>query len=245
MVQVASLSTTRGVAVVVPVLDDAVELARLLERIAAWPVRPAEIAVVAASDAAALAALCARHGCRLIHAEPNRGLQLDLGARATHAPVLWFLHADAAPPPEALAAIEGAVAAGAEGGCFRFGLAGARTPTKRLLERLVALRVRLGGIAYGDQGLFAQRSAYVETGGFPHQPLFEEVRLVRALRRRGAFRVLDCALPVSTRRWERDGWWRRSCRNRWLALRYACGAPAERLAATYHMGRPQGSGTSI
>lgn len=244
MAAVAPLSTTTQVAIVVPVLDDAPALARLLETIASWRAQPAEIAVAAAADAAQLEPLCARYGCTLLRSKPNRGLQLDLGARATSAPIIWFLHADAAPPAEALDAIGRAIAAGAAGGCFRFEFAGPATATKRLLERLVALRIAWGGIAYGDQGLFARRSAYVDSGGFPHQPLFEEVSLVRELRRRGGFRVLDCALRVSTRRWEREGWWRRCWRNRWLALRYACGAPAEQLAATYHMRPPQRSGTS-
>jgi hypothetical protein len=102
----------------------------------------------------------------------------------------------------------------------------------------VRLRVRLGGIPYGDQGLFMRRAAYAACGGFPHQPLFEEVELVRQLRRHGRFEVLEEPLRVSTRRWDRDGWWRRSLLNRWLALCYMAGVPAERLARGYHEGVP-------
>jgi len=38
---------------------------------------------------------------------------------------------------------------------------------------------------------------------------------------------------VATRRWERDGWLRRSLHNRWLALRFALGGRPEVLAARY------------
>lgn len=223
-----------GIAVVIPIFDDAEAIARLLRAIASWPLAPDEIVVVAAAEDAALTALCNSFGCRLIRARANRGEQLDRGARHTTAPVVWFLHADAEPPDDGLAAIKAAIEAGVDGGCFRFEFQGPRTQTKRALERLVALRIRCGGIPYGDQGLFARRDAYLVAGGFRPQPLFEEVSLVRGLRKRGRFRVLKQPLRVATRRWDRDGWWRRTWRNRWLALCYACGVPAERLAESYH-----------
>jgi hypothetical protein len=182
---------------------------------------------------AAVAALCEARRCRYVEAPANRGAQLAAGARACEADTLWFVHADAEPPSDGLEAIAAAVRAGAESGCFRFAFQGAPTWYKRLLARLVALRVRCGGMAYGDQGVFVRRALYHELGGFAEWPLFEEVPLVRRLRARGTFRVLPRVLAVSPRRWERDGWVRRTLHNRWLALRFACGARPEALAASY------------
>ena len=99
---------------------------------------------------------------------------------------------------------------------------------------LVNLRVSLGGIPYGDQGIFVRRDAYLKCGGFTHQPLFEEVTLVRKLRARGRFRILAEPIGVSPRRWERDGWIRRSLANRRLALAYLCGQTAQQLATRYN-----------
>jgi len=134
---------------------------------------------------------------------------------------------------DALAVIAAAVRDGAESGCFRFAFQGPPAWHKRLLAELVALRIRCGGMVYGDQGIFARRDVYLELGGFPAWPLFEEVQLVRRLRARGTFRVLPRALAVATRRWERDGWLRRTLHNRWLALRFALGSRPEALAARY------------
>jgi rSAM/selenodomain-associated transferase 2 len=223
-----------GIALIIPVRDDAAPLRALLESIAAWATAPAEVIVVADDLDPALERLCCGNGARLIVAAPNRGGQLDAGARAATAPVLWFVHADASLPSEGLDAIGLALADGADAGCFRFTFRGEAAWYKALLARLVALRVRLGGIPYGDQGLFARRDVYLACGGFPHQPLFEEVRLVTRLRQRGTFRPLREPIGVSPRRWERDGWWRRTLRNRWLALRFMLGASAERLARGYH-----------
>jgi rSAM/selenodomain-associated transferase 2 len=227
------LTRNSAVGIVIPVHTDLEALRALLGRIGAWRDRPAEIVVVATESPTELAELCTRHGCRLLHCRANRGEQLDRGARASAAPILWFLHVDAAPPEQALAEIRAAVAAGAAGGCLRFAFQGPRAWYKNAIERLVALRIRCGGIPYGDQGLFAQRPAYLAAGGFRHEPLFEEVGLVRGIRQIGPFQVLTAPSGVATRRWDRDGWWRRTWHNRWLALCHACGVSAQRLAKSY------------
>jgi len=225
------MSAASGIAVVIPVLGEAGELDALLAQLAAQ--RPAQIIVVSGNADVAVAAVCARRGCEHTQAAANRGAQLDAGARRASAPVLWFVHADAKVPRDALAVIAAAVREGADSGCFRFAFQGPPAWYKRLLAKLVALRIRCGGMAYGDQGIFARRDVYFELGGFPAWPLFEEVQLVRRLRARGTFRVLPRSLAVATRRWERDGWLRRSLHNRWLALRFALGGRPEVLAARY------------
>ena len=222
---------TARVAVVIPVLGDEAELARLLRFLRSQPLEA--IVVVCGRADTRVAALCREHACTYLETAANRGAQLDAGARAAAAPVLWFLHADAAPPPDALRAIEAALLSGAESGCFRFAFQGPATWYKRLLASLVALRVRWGGMVYGDQGVFVRRDVYLQCEGFARQPLFEEARLIRRLRARGTFVVLPHAIGVATRRWERDGWWRRTVRNRWLAIRYMLGARPESLAASY------------
>ena len=226
-----SRSRAHRVAVVVPVLADRQALSALLSALRAQA--PAEVIVVSGRADPDMAALCQEHGCLYLERAANRGAQLDAGAHAASAPVIWFLHADVEPSPDALDAIEAAIAAGAESGCFRFAFQGSRTWYKRLLEALVALRIRCGGVAYGDQGIFVRSDAYLACGGFAREPLFEEVRLVKRLRARGTFRVLAEPIRVSTRRWERDGWWYRTLHNRWLALRFALGAPPQALAASY------------
>jgi len=225
------MSAASGIAVVIPVLGDAAELDALLAQLAAQG--PEQVIVVSGRADPAVAAVCARHACGYAETAANRGAQLDAGARRATAPVLWFVHADAEVPRDALAVIVAAVREGAESGCFRFAFQGPPTWYKRLLAELVALRIRCGGMVYGDQGIFARRDVYLELGGFPAWPLFEEVQLVRRLRARGTFRVLPRALAVATRRWERDGWLRRTLHNRWLALRFALGGRPEALAARY------------
>ena len=222
-----------NIAIIVPVMRDAASFRALADRIDSWADQPREIIVVSGETNPDLRSFCDDINARYLETEPCRGKQLDTGARASEANVLWFLHADAVPYPSSLGEIALAMAEGAEGGHFRFRFTGPRRWRKEFIEWLVGARIRCGGIPYGDQGLFARRQAYLDCGGFPHQPLFEEVELVKRLRARRRFRSLATPIGVSPRRWERDGWIRRSLSNRRLAIRYALGAKAEQLASAY------------
>ena len=225
--------TTADIAIVIPVLGDAARLQALLDLVAGWKLKPREIIVVAADADPRLSSACEDRGWLCLTSEPCRGRQQDQGARAAGAGVLWFLHADASPRPSSLEDITRAVADGAVGGHFKFTFSGNPMRRKSVIGWLTNLRVKLGGIPYGDQGIFVRRDIYLECGGFSHQPLFEEVALVRKLRARGPLAALATPLGVSPRRWERDGWIRRCLNNRRLALAYACGQTAHRLAHRY------------
>jgi rSAM/selenodomain-associated transferase 2 len=226
------MKPTATIDVIIPVLGDSGPLARLLAQISQWGDAALQVIVVAGDDDPATAEVAQRAGARYLCTEPCRGRQLDVGAQAATGDILWFLHADAVPQPGAGAAIRAAVAQGAVGGYFCFGFQGRPTATKRLLAAAINLRARIG-VPYGDQALFATRAAYGRAGGYPHQPLFEEVALVRGLRRSGRFRQLRLGVGVDPRRWENDGFLTRTLRNRWLALRYALGTPSQHLAASY------------
>ena len=48
------------------------------------------------------------------------------------------------------------------------------------------LRSRLTGIATGDQAIFVRRELFERVGGFPDQPLMEDIALSRRLKRASA-----------------------------------------------------------
>nr|WP_254797454.1 glycosyltransferase [Pseudomonas aromaticivorans] len=220
-----------GVSVIIPCWHDEACLARLLGQLAACA-PPLQVVVVDAAQSEACRALCRQHGALWLASRPCRGAQLRQGAAQASHEALWFLHADAELCGDPLGALRAALGAGAVGGCFAFRFAGAPPWQGRLLAWLVNRRTRFG-TPYGDQGLFARRGAYLAAGQHAPWPLFEEVPLVGGLRRLGAFRRLGPGVLVDPRRWLRDGWWRRSLRNRLLALGFALGVPVERLARGY------------
>lgn len=220
------------ISVIVPVYRDRDALHSVLEKLRDTLSDSDEIIVVDGDAAADCESICAAFNARYLRSPTCRGLQLDTGATSATGDILWFLHADSAPPEGSAEAIRAAFADGAVGGYFRFSFLGPRAWYKSLLERAINWRSR-NGVPYGDQGLFVSRSAYAAVGGFAHEPLFEEVALVKALRAAGDFVQLPLLIGVSPRRWERDGWLRRTLHNRMLAVGHRLGIHPARLARRY------------
>ncbi len=218
-----------------PVLRDTTALTALLTE----PRERGDQWIVVNGDPAdrSLDALRAAHpDVRWLDAEPGRGAQLAAGAAQAVGAWVIFLHADT----RLSAGWRGEVTrvaldASYLWGCFRLRL-DTRAWQARLIEAAVRVRVRLFRLPYGDQGMFFCRETLEALGGVPRLPLMEDVALARGFARLGP--PFRSALPAvtSARRWERDGWWRRSSRNVWLLTQYMLGAPPERLARTYQTG---------
>lgn len=223
---------TPTVSVIVPVVGDTEVLANLLNNLRSLDVPPDEIVIVDGGSSAGCRSLARRFRCVYVGTRAGRGHQLHAGALRASGDVLWFLHADAEPHADGVLLIRQRHREGATGGFFRFRFSGPPTWYKRLLAQLINWRANIG-VPYGDQGLFIARGTYDSIGGFADAPLFEEVPLVRSLRQRGPFAPVAADIGVSPRRWERDGWLRRSIENRCLALAYTLGVPPRRLARRY------------
>ncbi len=227
--------SSSGISVIIPCLHDEDRLERLLLqlRLAESETEiPLQIVVVDAAISERCQALCRSNDALWSSATPSRGEQLRQGAALSVHETLWFLHADADLGRQALMVVSEAIEEGATGGYFAFRFSDTKCWQGRLIERLVAWRNRVG-VPYGDQGIFARRTAYFAAGQHAPWPLFEEVPLVKGLRQQGIFQRLEHGLGVSSRRWQRDGWWRRACRNRLLAIAFMLNLSPFTLARLY------------
>ena len=169
-----------------------------------------------------------------VESEEGRGQQLNAGAARARGEWVWFVHADSRLPDDWLSVFR-ALAASPEviGGSFTLRLESTAWQA-RVLERGVAVRVRLFGLPYGDQGLFVRRATFQRLGGYAPIPLMEDVEFVRRLKRFGQLRHLNEQIGTSARRWERDGWWTRSALNLVFLALYQLGASPAWLAKRYH-----------
>jgi hypothetical protein len=229
--------------VMVPTWHDDEELLELLVCLGRLDAPPEHVIVVDGASSQLTADICRRGNAQWLPSSPGRGVQLSAAVVAAQQALgetagspgetFWFLHTDCRPHRQSACAIREAIVLGAPGGYFRFRFGGSPGPLKALLERCIALRCRMG-MVYGDQAIFVTRTAYEASPGLDRQPLFEEVPLVRHLKRAGYFAALKLPITVSPRRWERDGFLRRTLQNRSLALGYILGIPASRLARWYH-----------
>lgn len=220
----------RTIAVIIPALNAAGTLAETIAALAAPLVT--ELVVVDGGSADATPRTARDAGARVIAAARGRGGQLAAGVAATRAPWLLLLHADTRLDPGWHGAAFALMQTGmARAGYFRFRLDSA-APAARHLERLVDWRCRWLGLPYGDQGLLVPRALLAQVGGIRPLPLMEDVDLVRRLGRRRLV-ALDGDAVTSARRWESEGWLRRSARNLACLSLYLLGVPPARIARLY------------
>ena len=225
------------VTVVIPVLFDADAVARVLPQIPASS--DIEVIVVDGAQDPRLDNIAAAHGkARVQRAPAGRGRQMNAGAESASGEWLFFLHADSV-LPEGWTAAFVSLDAAVVGGWFRFALEDAAWQA-RVIERLVAWRVKFLRLPYGDQGLFVRRRLFRSLGGYCEWPLLEDVAFARRLVRGGPVAELPLALRTSSRRWRREGWFRRSTMNLAIVILYFAGVSPARLARWYRTERRSG-----
>ncbi|MBI5481866.1 MAG: TIGR04283 family arsenosugar biosynthesis glycosyltransferase [Deltaproteobacteria bacterium] len=138
---------------------------------------------------------------RVVAAPRGRASQMNAGARAASGDVLLFLHADVRLPDDAARHIEAAlVDPHTVGGAFRTWTAPDRPTWLGPLLHLADLRSRYTSLPYGDQAPFVRRAAFDALGGFPEQPLMEDLEFSLRLHRLGAIARVPARVRVSGRR---------------------------------------------
>lgn len=221
--------------IVIPTLNAAetlpATLAALVEGLEAGLIRDLVISDGGSTDATGDIADAA--GATWVSGAPSRGGQLRRGCGAARGDWLLVLHADTRPDPGWSRAVAAHVAQGQGAGYFGLAFDATGLPPA-LVAGWANLRAAVFGLPYGDQGLLVARADLDRAGGYPDQPLMEDVALVRALARAGVpLRRLPVRAVTSAQRYAREGWLRRGARNLGTLARYAAGADPARLAERY------------
>ncbi|MBA2623558.1 MAG: TIGR04283 family arsenosugar biosynthesis glycosyltransferase [Chthoniobacterales bacterium] len=234
----AAGSSAPTISIIVPSWHDAENLSALLPVLAGLNgIR--EIIVADAGGDAATEHLARRHGAILCSCPaPNRGAQMNLGARAASADMLLFQHADTELTARHVSAIDLACREPAViGGAF-FRKFDDRHPRLMWLEQFARFLTRNGGTLYGDQSVFVRREVFSQLDGFAEIPLMEDMEFSRRLRAAGKVVVLDPPVGTSSRRHSREGAWRKTIQNGLFILLYKIGVSPRRLHRWYYADRP-------
>ncbi|HKI62056.1 MAG TPA: TIGR04283 family arsenosugar biosynthesis glycosyltransferase [Mariprofundaceae bacterium] len=220
-----------AIAVVVPVLDEAGELAARLPGLLC--LEADELVVVDGGSHDGTLHILQQAGIRYVSGKPGRAHQMNAGVAATKSEVIVFLHIDTLITSSDLLHVKAAMQKpGIVGGRFDVRLTG-KHPMFRVIETMINLRSRLSRISTGDQGIFVHRDVFERMGGFPDQPLMEDIEFSRRLKREGKIICLTQKLVNSSRRWEKHGLIRTILLMWKLRLLYRLGVPVERLATMY------------
>ena len=194
-----------ALSIIIPTLNESRRLPACLAAARAGFGNDAEIIVTDGGSRDDTCALAHSAGATLVRGERGRGEQLHNGFEAARGEICVFLHADTLVPPSAGHAI-GHLLQNQQvvGGAFSLEFS-EKSLRLNALQHAINLRSRVFRRATGDQVIFARTRTLREIGGVPRVPLFEDVRLCRALRRAGAFVILKERVRTSARLWQDKG----------------------------------------
>ncbi|ABG31369.1 glycosyl transferase [Roseobacter denitrificans] len=167
-------------------------------------------------------------GADVVEGDASRGGQLARGCRVAQGEWLLVLHADTRLNEAWVGPVVQHLGS-AQAAWFRLAFEdGGRAG--RIVAAWANLRSHLG-LPYGDQGLLVPAALYTRVGGYPNQPLMEDVAIARALK--GHMVGLNVTATTSASRYKKQGWIRRGGRNLWTLIRYFAGTPPQQLAQSY------------
>jgi rSAM/selenodomain-associated transferase 2 len=224
-----------AISVIIPTLDEAHSLGATLQAVARFSHGGrVEVIVVDGGSADATREIARAGGAhRIVRSERGRGAQMHAGALEARGDVLWFLHADTLPPPDAPALILDALRrdARAVGGNFAISFDGTRFAARFLTWLYPQLRKL--GLCYGDSAIFVRADAYRKVGGFRPFPIFEDLDLVRRLKGRGKLVHLGARVVTSSRRFEGRSFAFTFARWSFLQMLYWLGVSPHTLSRLY------------
>jgi rSAM/selenodomain-associated transferase 2 len=221
-----------SLSIIVPVLNEATGIEAALAALAPYRARGCEVVVVDGGSNDNTPAFASPLADRVLTAPRGRAAQMNAGAAAARGDVLLFLHADTRLPANADDLI-GNVLARSGRAWGRFDIRFDQGRIMPLIAIMMNLRSQLSGIATGDQAMFVTRAAFNAVGGFPAQPLMEDIAfssLVRPISRPACIRA---RVTTSARRWRTQGVLRTVLLMWRLRLAYFLGGDPARLARQY------------
>ncbi len=172
----------------------------------------------------------------LVTAGASRGGQIRQGIVNSERPFIWVLHADSVIDDSTIKAItEMARRQDEVWGRFNLSL----IPSTRMLQLIsffMNFRSRKTKICTGDQGMYFHRSLICAIGGFPDQPLMEDVEVSKRLKLEYAdlFLPAEQIVQSSGERWLTHGYMKTILSMWSLRIRYFLGASPEILYDEYY-----------
>lgn len=192
-------------AVIIPTLDEELSIGGCIDSVGA----PEGVEVIVADGGSSdrTREYARSRGAQVVTGAPGRGPQLNLGAAATAADRILFLHADCRLPEDWMPALLRALDdEGISLVCFRLRTLPSERSNPTIMYRwwLAVFDFRSYGLGlpYGDQGFAVRRTVFDRAGGFPEIPLMEDVAFARACSTLGQVQRLPLEIRTTARRVE-------------------------------------------
>lgn len=191
--------TTARISIVVPTLNVGPNLPRFISNLrdAARP----DTEIILADGGSTDGSLDAIRET-LVRSSPGRGQQIAAGIAVSSGDWILIAHADTHPADGWYERLQEAIHHHPQAAMLILGqrFLPPSIPTL-FIEALNELRVVFGGVAFGDQTMVIRRGALDACGGFPAQPLMEDVEISMRLQSCGEIIYLGQEWHVSAQKW--------------------------------------------
>ena len=219
------------ISVILPVLNEAESIEQTLLPLQSWRQRGHQLILVDAQSRDKTLQLARPLVDEIIQSARGRANQMNAGVVHAHHEILLFLHADTLLDENADQIIIDALKPSQWG---RFNVC---FSSKRFIFRVIAFMMNarscLTGIATGDQAIFIKKALFNKIGGYPVQPLMEDIELSKRLKRLSPVVCIKQTVKTSCRRWQNNGVVRTIVLMWWLRAAYFFGVSADRLKHWY------------
>jgi glycosyltransferase involved in cell wall biosynthesis len=197
-----------SISVIIPVLNEQKYIQRLVACLAKQRVKPKEIILVDGGSTDKTRQIAKKLPVTLYKTKQGTGWQRSYGGHRASGDVLVFFDADVLPPPDFLQRVERI--------CLRRKLAVACPlfhPQNSRLDIILVYWV-FNGIFFLLQRLLpsgagmcivVKRSIFQKAGGFDPQFIHDDIHFIRKASAIGKFGILPVILPVSDRRFRKEG----------------------------------------
>ncbi|MEX0904127.1 MAG: TIGR04283 family arsenosugar biosynthesis glycosyltransferase [Balneolaceae bacterium] len=224
----------RSVSIIIPAWNEEENLKKLLPVITKRQSGAIlEIIVADGGSKDGTVQIAEKAGAKVIHChKKRRAVQMNEGASHARGEILFFLHADTLPPPSFDSKIISESEKGAVSGCFQLRFDENR-PALKFYSWFTKWKTTF--VRFGDQGLFVEKKAFDQSGGFDESlTVMEDQEMVRVLKRKGNFSLLDSAVVTSARKYRRSGYLRLQLVFTLIFILYYTGAKQETLVHLYN-----------
>lgn len=192
---------TARLSIVVPTLNVGSDLQRFISSLReSVPLGTEIILADGGSTDQSLDAICET----IVRSTPGRGQQIAAGIVASTGEWILIAHSDTRPGHGWHERLQRAISLHPQAAMLVLGqrFLPPSIPTL-LIEALNELRVVFGGVAFGDQTMVIRRRALDAVGGFPAQPLMEDVESSLTLQAHGDVIYLGQEWQVSAGKWQK------------------------------------------
>ena len=229
-----------SLSIIIPALNEANGIERLLSVLSPMRSRGTEIIVVDGGSKDGTIEI-ARPLADLIATAPRgRAAQMNAGAALARGQTFLFLHADSFLPADADILVERKLTRTKRvWGRFKIRIDSSH-PVLMVVAMMINLRTRLTGIATGDQAIFVGGEVFRSLGGYPDIALMEDIALSKLLRAKSRPISIAQKVVTSARRWQSQGIFRMIFLMWRLRLAYYFGSDPQKLLRIYE-GKSVGS----